>query len=141
MIYTLGNYGEFRTKCHKVKDNDISTIIDVSVKMAGLIHDDYVLVPIPNHNGKAEYTRLMAEVISNHTGLQVCDCLTGNKRETLYSAKINGNKIDIRFKKHGRIPKKKILLIDNVIDTGRTYKTAEKALNRPCDILTISKTV
>ena len=54
------------------------------------VTENSVIVPAPNHCGKACYTLEIARVLSKRTGARIEDVLFSLPRETLYSLKQKG---------------------------------------------------
>jgi len=94
-----------------------------------------ILVPIPGHEGRANYTRELCEEIGLLTGMRTADVLRGKHHLPLYQAKRNDMKaegIRIDFRLICPIPKGVTpIIVDNVLDTGHTAWAAIKALGDP----------
>ncbi|MBO4704841.1 MAG: Eco57I restriction-modification methylase domain-containing protein [Spirochaetaceae bacterium] len=134
-----------RELCHAIKEASpnsdeykkaIEQIADYFVSQ-GVFNENSILVPAPQHTGKAEYTLDLALVISSKTKSPVADILRCKPHDTLYEQKKNGkepvlefylenaNESTIRFWKEGG---DKVYLIDNVISTGLTFNKAENLI-------------
>ena len=117
---------------HSIKDGDTDAIEYAARKMAALVPNNAVLVPIPGHHGVADQTLRLAQALSSYTHLPLVDALRGREHESQYQAKLRGRVLSgremgfhqIRELPSGRIP----CLIDNVVDTGTTAKAAVGAL-------------
>ena len=100
-----------------------------------------VLVPIPNRTGRAGYTKMLAEKISEALHLPVIDALASNTHEPLYLVKKANGSIDevpLYFYRIRRVPRDKIpILIDNVLDTGHTAMAAYEALGRQDTLMAV----
>lgn len=100
--------------------------------MAPLVPANAVLVPIPGHHGLADQTLRLSQALSSYTRLPFVDALRGREHESQDEAKQRGHLLSgremgfhqIRELPAGRIP----CLIDNVVDTGATAKSAAEAL-------------
>lgn len=136
MIKMNSYVGNARNIAKMVKyDNNLTLYYLIAKYMAKQVHYDDILVPAPNHCGRAVYTLEIAKIIAEMTGARIEDCIVMKPRKCLYIANIKRtftdkyNELsmnlirDIDLTHRGRI-----LLIDNVIDTGATYLTAKKLL-------------
>ncbi|MBO4541921.1 MAG: hypothetical protein J5725_01935 [Bacteroidales bacterium] len=139
MIFSLGNYNtKLREYCHNVKENDFDTIVKVANLLSAKVNKNDILVPIPNHQGYAVYTLAIANEIAKNVNCKVYNCIKGVQREKLYTAKQRNAIVDLGLYLSLPQPKTNIILLDNVIATGYTYKEAKK-LFVSCDLLTIAK--
>lgn len=155
-IKVLGSYGKkyhdtnlyphtLRKLSKDVKASKAEAIAIAAILLAQLLTPNAVLVPVPQSNGKADYTLKLANSIQEiRHDCKVCDVLSGNKRKKLYDIK-KSNKtlegVDLGFKvKYVRKHKKSlssnpnVYLLDNVLATGFTYLQAKNALSRYADI-------
>lgn len=138
-------HGKYAARiCHAVKDGIPAALSEMAEYMAGKIDRDEhaVLVPVPNHTGKAEYTLDLAEKIKALAGenIEVADILECDPHETLYEQKktlversrslltdAEKDSLDtgnIRLKAGADtkpLEGKKIYAVDNVISTGKTF--------------------
>ena len=144
-----------RKLCHIIKEADrnseeyknaIEQMADYFVNQ-GIFNEYSILVPAPQHTGKAEYTWYLAAAISQKTNSPIADILRCKPHETLYEQKKNGIEPDVEFylenaksvkdlknlfdettmeswKRNGD----KVYLLDNNISTGLTFNKAEKLL-------------
>ncbi|MDD6553475.1 MAG: hypothetical protein PUF37_07825 [Prevotellaceae bacterium] len=91
-----------------------------------------VLVPVPDHTGKATYNKEICDQISRMTGIFVADFLVGNKHKPLYDLKkqsLDVEDIDLGIHSVHKIPEKSTpILIDNVLGTGKTLSAAWEAI-------------
>lgn len=128
-----------RKICHDIKKNDGSAECKEAVeKMAdyiagqGIIDENSVLIPAPQHTGKAQYTFAVAMKILNKTNATVADVLRCKPHETLYEQKKNGEETSLKLFLTGNIDDiikdKKVFLIDNVISTGLTFNKAAELI-------------
>ncbi|MDD5862614.1 MAG: zincin-like metallopeptidase domain-containing protein [Prevotella sp.] len=93
-----------------------------------------VLVPVPDHSGKATYNRKVCDQISRMTGIFVADFLTGNKHKPLQDLKDKNqdiSKVNLGFHCANNFPNKTTpILIDDTLGTGKTLTDAWKALGQ-----------
>lgn len=144
-----------RKLCHIIKEADrnseeyknaIEQMADYFVKQ-GIFNEKSILVPAPQHSGKAEYTWHLAAAISQKTNSPIADILRCKPHETLYEQKKNGIEPDVEFylenakgvkdlenlfdettMEFWKRNKDKVYLLDNNISTGFTFNKAEKLL-------------
>ena len=144
-----------RKLCHIIKEADknseeyknaIEQMADYFVKQ-GIFNEKSILVPAPQHTGKAEYTWHLAAAISQKTNSPIADILRCKPHETLYEQKKNGIEPDVEFylenakgvkdlenlfdettMEFWKRNKDKVYLLDNNISTGFTFNKAEKLL-------------
>lgn len=126
--------------CHAVKQTANRTAQNGAIKImaayfieTGLINNSDILIPVPQHNGNAEYTKRIAELVALQTGADVFDIVKCYPHEQLYIQKYKGMKeIDLDFYLTSNIPNgRRLVLIDNVISTGETIFRISKLLNKP----------
>lgn len=93
---SVAPYPKVRQLAHGLKDGDYASICRAADMMADGIRGmaagrNCVLVPIPNHHGRAVYTKTLANEISRRTGIptwtsfpaaRTCHCTT-QRRMTL----------------------------------------------------------
>ena len=118
---------ELNTLAKKIKDGDGIAIRRAAEKMSPLVKKDDILVPVPSHNGRAEYTLTLSRQIAALTGAVVKDVLAGEKRESSYLLKKKGIMLqvgDLGFRLIGDKPEGHVLVVDNVIASGNTAKAA-----------------
>lgn len=141
-IIAMGEYRTYRKMCRKVKEGDIESIEQAAKRLATMIPEGSTLVPVPGRFGYAAYTLMLAIRTAKKSGLKVENCLRGDVRDGLCEMKRAGKKPkEPVFRKQYKPGKgAKIVLIDNVYDSGMTAKAARKALGRKCDIAVIGMT-
>ena len=118
---------ELNTLAKKIKDGDGLAIGLAAEKMSPLVKKGDILVPVPSHNGRAEYTLTLSRQIAELTGAVVMDALAGEKRESSYLLKKKGimsQAEDLGFRLIGEIPEGHVLVVDNVIASGNTARAA-----------------
>lgn len=143
MVVGCGDYNDGKVKevAQKVKTCDIGSIATAGFAMARRLKkalgphvEDCVLVPVPGRGGTAIYTDLMARVIGGELDIPVTDAVRGNERCSFCDLKkkkgveIGSNYNSFfGFKVASAIPyHKKIVFVDNVMDTGITLDTIER---------------
>lgn len=131
-----------RFLCHLIKDGDMDAIDEASIIMAKHVPPGSILVPIPSHNGYSTYTLTLANYIAKRSKSKVMDILSSPPRERMYNLKFNKGdveSIDLQFsadsndrKKIGEILRsaRNVILIDNVVSSGVTYKQAQEAIKK-----------
>lgn len=138
-----------RELCHAIKDGDTEAIRQAAAILSTHVPDGAILVPVPNREGKADYTLLLAEAIKDHCApersVHVVDALTGHPHPSLCLLKEAGlptDGVDFGFRYRNRREKlflasfngstgNPVYLVDNVVDTGRTARAAARALRLP----------
>ena len=138
-ILSVGMYEQFRQLCHGVKSGNTKAVNEAAFLLSGITPSNATLVPIPSHYGRTTYTLELAKQIAKLTGCMVDDCLAGPERETLYSLKYRGILTDLGMALLHN-PNGNIYLLDNVIDTGHTYRASSRLVGN-VPIITIAKTL
>lgn len=113
--------------CHGIKSRDKMYIDKCIYDMlnAEVVRKGDILVPVPQHEGRAIYTLEIADGIAREVGAKVCDILRSKARKSLFETKKCGKIYIPRFYKVGNVcgGSGRIVLIDNVIDTGVTIRS------------------
>lgn len=121
-----------RDICHAVKQNStaaIKTIAEYLTEQDDIKTHD-ILIPVPQHTGRAIYNKAIADIIATRTGADICDVLRCKPRETLYKQKLRqSEQLHTDFYLADEIPTGKIYIIDNVIATGKTIFDICELLN------------
>ena len=91
---SVAPYPKVRQLAHGLKDGDYASICKAAEMMADGIRvmaagRNCVLVPIPNHRGRAIYTKTLANEISRRTGIPTWDILSCRPHMPLHYAKKN----------------------------------------------------
>ena len=106
-----------------------------------ILNDKSVIVPAPQHTGKAEYTREIADILCKEAGAYVFDVLYCDPREPLYEQKKKGGICDAGINVRDILNAEDIMnfdfdnrsqdffFLDNVMGTGNTYQTALRLFN------------
>jgi predicted amidophosphoribosyltransferase len=125
-----------REICHKVKEEKDTfekhhavMIIANDLLSRNLVHKGDFLIPAPQHKGRAEYTRDIAEIIAMRTGAYICDILRCEPHRPLYEQKVLDMKPELKMRICGGVPAAgRLFFVDNVIDTGLTFREADRLL-------------
>lgn len=124
-----------------------SEIADYFIRQ-NIFDENSILIPAPQHTGKAEYTKDLCNEICFHTHSKLLDCLQCKPHKTLYEQKKNNEKINVEMslfdldenleqKNVKEFPEltekyylqgKNIYFIDNVMSTGYTFNQASKII-------------
>ena len=145
-VYSAGQYGgtvmgeELRTIAHQVKeygtDSSVRAVVDKMIGIFNNIPDEdmkkMILIPMPGASGYPGYMENVVNELGERTGLQIANSLFSTEHEPLYDLKKNGTAYeqlpDIKFEMDGTLPAGTIVvLVDNVLDTGKTLSQASKA--------------
>jgi|SRR5699024_5040284 len=135
-----------RKTAHALKNGDDEAIESAARVMAQNLKDGSVLVPIPSACGKATSTLKLAIAIQKNSNkkIHVADLLHSEPRLSHYLAKKRGIALPIEAMamhvKANSVPISKIVLVDNVLDTGKTITAARIALtsNVPALVFAVS---
>ena len=143
---SVAPYPKVRQLAHGLKDGDYASICRAADMMADGIRGmaagrNCVLVPIPNHHGRAVYTKTLANEISRRTGIPTWDILSCRPHMPLHYAKKNDLKpegIYLKLNLYRQVPDQFTpIVIDNVLDTGYTAGAAIKAVGHPDTMLAV----
>jgi len=143
---SVASYPKVRQLAHGLKDGKQESISKAAELMAGNVREmaagkRCVLVPIPNHFGKAVYTKALAEELSRRTGIPTWDILSCRPHIPLHYAKKNDLKpegIYLKLSLYRQVPRMFTpIIIDNVLDTGYTAGAAIKAVGHPDTMLAV----
>lgn len=143
---SVAPYQKVRQLAHGLKDGDYASIYKAAEMMADGIREmaagrNCVLVPIPNHRGRAVYTKTLANEISRRTGIPTWDILSCRPHMPLHYAKKNDLKpegIYLKLNLYRQVPEQFTpIVIDNVLDTGYTTGAAIKAVGHPNTMLAV----
>ena len=143
---SVAPYPKVRQLAHGLKAGDYASICKAAELMADGIREmaagrNCVLVPIPNHNGRAIYTKTLANEISRRTGIPTWDILSCRPHMPLHYAKKNDLKpegIYLKLNLYRQVPEQFTpIVIDNVLDTGYTAGAAIKAVGHPNTMLAV----
>ena len=131
-VTIFNNYYDRKVReiCHAVKERDTVAIKEVADYFLDLelIKRSSILIPAPQHEGFAIYTREIADIVANETGCRIADVLVSTPRKTLYEQKIAGSYDGLHFRIKENVDGKELFFLDNVIDTGATFREANALL-------------
>lgn len=131
------NYFHVDTReiCHEIKNrNEECCKIMADFFLAQEVIDSQcLLIPAPQHEGYAIYTKLIADMIASKSGARVLDIIKSNPRKTLYEYKQAHQKISLNFLPTEKlfVDNKKVFLVDNVLHTGQTLEACKKVVGCP----------
>ncbi len=121
-----------RETCHALKGDygreaqtsAIITVADYFLSEYRLGRDD-IIIPAPQHTGRADYTLRIAQILQEATSVQIVDILGRKPEKTLYELKKKNKKPDVNMFLTGHIPSgENFYFLDNVIDTALTFRAA-----------------
>ena len=142
-IYASGRYygTGLREIAHGLKRGDKSSISKAASLMALNVPPKAVLVPMPGHEGPATTMLPLAEAIAKRVeGATVVDALVAEPHESNYTHKQRAHR-PVKVVMHrtdAKIPKgRPVLVVDNVIASGATYRAAQDAIPG-ADLLTLA---
>ena len=121
---------KIRDVCHGIKERDPTAVKEAAMHLSnlGIVTADSVLIPAPQHEGRAVYTKEIADIIAEQTGCKIADVLKSRPRRTLYEMKKQKMYDPLQFYLDGEAERNSLFFVDNVIDTGTTYKEANRLL-------------
>lgn len=133
------NYGHNSAVAHGIKLKNAKYLNMAADEMVSQVPDDAVLIPMPGRHGYASDTLELAQAIADRynetheTQIEVLDILKGNDRPSQYETKrATGKSLNLdTFGMYldGQIPEGKFpVLIDNVVASGTTATSAQKAV-------------
>lgn len=121
-----------RALCHAVKghygaseqDKAISVMAERFINAVG---PGDIIIPAPQHMGRADYTLRIAEIVARETGSRVVDILRRCPEDSLYQQRMNGSRGVLNMYKEGSLPSRgRLFFLDNVWNTGLTYFLARE---------------
>lgn len=127
-------YGNIREICHEIKNRNrecCEVMADFFLEQE-IIDEDCLLIPAPQHEGYAIYTKEIAEMIASESGARVLDIIKSSPRRTLYEYKQNHQRITLNFMATEKlfVDGQKIFLVDNVLHTGQTLQACQALLGQ-----------
>lgn len=123
-----------REVCRGIKDRDNEAIKEAAGFFINLdlIKKHDILILSPQHEGIAVYTLSIGKIVSDETGAEIYNILTSHPRDSLYTMKASHQKIvppDFICTPYNiPLDTGNIWFLDNVYDTGATFKAAERAV-------------
>ncbi len=148
-VYSYVHDGYAAKVCHAVKEGNHEAVKTMASFLAKNVNEPCVLVPIPQHTGKAEYTLELAKEIQRivkaekNIEVEIADVLSSMPHEMLYDQKKKLKKQelteeeinildygDLKVNSNFRTESgKKYLALDNVYSTGKTFEETEKLIH------------
>lgn len=123
---------EYRNIAKGAKQHDKFAISLIASELSRFVTANDVLIPAPNHGGRAEYTLNISKQIAKLTGAKVADCLMVAPHKPLYEDKDQEIYMSLMCqpqKENGRA-----LFVDNVYDTGKTFSAAKRLIPHLCPL-------
>ena len=142
-VRAVGKYaGELRELAWGLKLSAHRAMERSAQMMAPLIPDDAVVVPMPNHGGKPVSTMILAYYIAGvKDGVDVVPALECEPHESNHAHKMKnaGESVGIEMRRTDAAipPNRPVVIIDNVVASGATYKAAQKVLPQ-ADLVTLA---
>lgn len=128
-------FRDTREICHEIKmrNRECCKIMADFFLDQEIIDENCLLIPAPQHEGYAIYTREIAEMIALKSGARVADIIRSNPRNTLYEYKQHNQKVALNFYATETLfaDNQKVFLVDNVLHTGQTLQTCQRAVRHP----------
>lgn len=123
-----------RENCHDVKQKQDDRLRNKAINqiaedlvLRGIVQVGDILIPAPQHSGNAEYTKDIANIISEKTGAIVADVIKCVPHRSLYEQKDMGEKPTLNLYRDGDLPNgRQYFFVDNVISTGLTFRQANQ---------------
>lgn len=123
---------DIREICHEIKNRNKECYLIMAEYFLNqeIIDNQSILIPAPQHEGFAIYTKKIAEIIASKSGAKVLDVIKSTPRKTLYECKQKHEKIVLNFNITEKMSftNQKVFLVDNVLHTGQTLSTCQKIL-------------
>ena len=134
-----------RELCHAVKDRNPNAIRTMAMEFAqsGVVDENSIIIPAPQHEGYAIYTKEIADILSQLTGAKVLDILRCVPHRPLYEQKSQLGKFnpptmyivgEIEYAED-------MYFLDNVLATGTTFNQANRLFNNQLKPLIYAKDV
>lgn len=147
-VYSYIHDGYAARICHAVKEGNQEAVKTMASFLARNVSEPCVLVPVPQHTGKAEYTLELAEEVrrivraEKNVEVEIADVLSSTPHETLYDQKKKLKKQELTDEEINELDcgdlklnpdfkaesGKKYLALDNVYSTGKTFEETEKLI-------------
>ena len=135
-VHAVTEYRFLKDLCHAVKeDHEAAEFAGFLMTKVMDFPQNAILIPMPSHCGYPTYTYDMCRIIKNRLGdLHISNCLRCNPHPSLCEVKRKGldaESVEVqmslaRDSEPSYYKKYPVILIDNVIDTGKTYEAALK---------------
>lgn len=122
-------HGDTREICHEIKNRNkecYKIMTDFFLRQE-IIDENCLLIPAPQHEGYAIYTKEIAEMIASKSGAKVVDIIKSSQRKPLYEYKQMRKKTVLDFTATEKliVNNQKVFLVDNVLNTGQTLQTCQ----------------
>lgn len=122
-------HGDTREICHEIKNRNeecCKIMADFFLEQE-IIDENCLLIPAPQHEGYAIYTKMIADMIALESDAKVVDIIKSEPRKTLYEYKQVHQKITLNFTVTEKlfVSNQKVFLVDNVLNTGQTLQTCQ----------------
>lgn len=124
---------KYRNIAKGAKRREEAAINLIALELSRYVTANDVLIPAPNHGGRAEYTLNISKQIAKMTGAKVADYLTVIPHKPLYEDKDQEIYMSLLCqpqKRNGRL-----LFVDNVYDTGKTFSAAKRLIPDLCPLI------
>lgn len=134
MKYYYNDYfkGDTREICHEIKNRNEECyhIMANFFLEQEIIDNQSILIPAPQHEGYAIYTKSIAELIALKSGARVLDVIKSSPRKPLYEYKQKHMIAVLNFYTTEEVVfgNQKVFLVDNVLHTGQTFSACQKIL-------------
>ena len=127
-------YGDTREICHEIKNRNkecYKIMADFFLEQE-IIDENSLLIPAPQHEGYAIYTKEIAEMIASKSGAKVVDIVKSSQRKPLYEYKQIHKKVVLDFTVTEKliVNNQKVFLVDNVLNTGQTLQTCQSVVGQ-----------
>lgn len=127
--------GDTREICHEIKNRNEECCRIMADFFLGqeIIDSQCLLIPAPQHEGYAIYTKIIADMIASKSGARVVDIIKSNPRKTLYECKQAHQRSSLNFTATEKLlaNNQNVFLVDNVLHTGQTLEACQKVVGRP----------
>lgn len=138
----LGSYSELKALVRKVKAGEYAAVDEAARRLAAIVPNDSVLVPVPSHTGLLGVMSTICYLMLRHNPtLTVCVALRATPHESRYTYKKRyGNNAPqiLPFFCSGE-PGSNFIIVDDVIATGATAMAVAEALGvSSCRFLAIA---
>lgn len=143
-VGACGRYGgELRRLAIRVKGGEASALRTAAALLAERLPCGAVVVPMPSHRGRAEAMLGVAERVGAlRPDVAVCDALEAAPHGGRYAAKRDRRDAGrVRMRMRLTPPSaRQIVVIDNCVDAGATFRAARAALPPGASLLALAAT-
>ena len=134
-LLTLGHYGVMRPFVHRVKRGEAPATAEAGRRLAELLPEGAVLVPVPSSKGGLGGAGALGRaILAARPDVRVVPALRGVARQSTRNRKRRGKRPlthdEMWFlpSRHALPQGRPVYLLDNVVDTGATIRAAHRAL-------------